>query len=137
MYFISEPDSETGVLYLGDKLIADTISTSVGTLNLSDLANVKINQNLANNDILVFQNGEWKNIPFSSIIEVNIFDGENNGLVPIATENERDKFLKGDGTWADVITPANIGLYLANTAIPAVPGDFNTVSKIANEFQSI
>ena len=135
LYFISEPDSATGVLYLGNQMIADTIDASTGTLNLSDLANVKIGQGLQDKDILVFQDGKWRNQPLSDILILDSFNSETPGLVPIATEEEREKFLRGDGTWQEVITPATIGTFIAET--PIAVANVGTFNNLSEAFQNI
>lgn len=49
LYFISETDSPTGVLYLGDKKITNDISTDV---KLDDLSDVVVKDNIAKDSIL-------------------------------------------------------------------------------------
>lgn len=64
LYFISEKDADSGILYLGDKVIAGTGASS--SLSLTDLLDIIINQeNLMEGAILTydFENKVWVNKP--------------------------------------------------------------------------
>ncbi len=118
LYFISEQSATQGVLYLGDKLISGGISSSV---SLSDLEDILLGQNIAPNSLLIFDGDEqkWVNKPFSeifnditgSLIEMVGATSDRDGLsgtVPQPLAGDQNKFLRGDGTWAEVsgLTPA-------------------------------
>ncbi len=117
LYFISEQNAITGLLYLGDKLISGSLNASI---SLSDLEDIMLGNNISPNSILVFDGEEqkWVNKPFSevfnditgSLIEMvgatAVLDG-TAGIVPAPLAGDQNKFLRGDGTWAEVsgLTP--------------------------------
>lgn len=117
LYFISEKNAITGLLYLGDKLISGSI---ISSMSLSDLEDIMLGENISPNSILVFDGDEqkWVNKPFSeifgditgSLVEMvgatSSHDGAA-GIVPQPLAGDQNKFLRGDGTWAEVsgLTP--------------------------------
>jgi len=117
LYFISEPNATSGVLYLGDKLISGSITSAT---SLSNLADVLIGASVSPNSLLIYDSTQqkWVNKPFSdvfgditgSLIEMvgatASSDGAS-GFVPKPLAGDQNKFLRGDGTWAEVsgLTP--------------------------------
>lgn len=99
LYFISSTDSSEGSLYLGDKLIIGGVSS------ITDLKDIAFTD-LDNGDVLVYNNElkKWVNKSIYSAIGVmGGTDGNNQGepgLVPAPGVNDKDLFLRGDGTWA-------------------------------------
>ena len=59
LYFISDVDSKTGSLYLGEKLISESISS------IKDLFDIDLNDSIQDNDLLSYDiNSEkWINKP--------------------------------------------------------------------------
>ena len=98
LYFISENNASTGLLYLGTKLISGSVSTT-------DLGTVILN-NLGDGDILVYDitQSAWINIPPDNLVTVmrGATAARNgvSGLVPMPVAGDQTKFLRGDGTWA-------------------------------------
>ena len=112
LYFISEEGETKGSLYLGDKLIASSVST---VAKLDDLADVLLTAGINPDSLLVYENGFWKNkelkdiaADFSGATEVSSGD---SGLVPSPSPSDRNRYLKGDGTW-DTIDSEDVDLDL-------------------------
>ena len=103
LYFLSNNDGKEGYLYLGTKLIAgpdDDVSS------LGQLADVMITQGIDYDAILMYDSVEmkWRDYSFDALIftpGTEILPGAS-GFVPAPSAGERDKFLRGDGTWASV-----------------------------------
>ena len=100
LYFISESSSKRGSLYLGDKLISESVA------NLEDLNNILIKENLQDNHVLSYDAGseKWVNKPV--IDAIGIMTGATStaqggvGLVPAPGIGQDGLFLRGDGVWA-------------------------------------
>lgn len=110
LYFISEKQGTTGLLYLGSKLIAGNESGSISSIN--DLSDVVISEGITTNSLLVYNGttAQWENKPISEVL-ASIVEGMTGatastagtaGLVPAPAAGDQNKFLKGDGTWAEV-----------------------------------
>lgn len=104
LYFVSEPGEDKGSLYLGDKLIASSISS---VTRLNDLSDVLISAGVDPNSILVYEEGYWVNKDLEEILSLIISDftgatarsAGKSGLVPAPSVGAQNKYLKGDGTW--------------------------------------
>ncbi len=57
LYFISELNATQGLLYLGDKLISGSITTS---FSLSDLEDILLGENITPNSLLVYNGTQQK-----------------------------------------------------------------------------
>lgn len=105
LYFISETNSKKGSLYLGEKLISESIA------NLEDLSNILL-ENVQDKNLLSYDaNSEkWVNKPI--IDAIGLMTGAtaevqgSAGLVPAPGIGQDGLFLRGDGVWA---TPVNSG----------------------------
>lgn len=105
LYFISEANSKKGSLYLGEKLISESIA------NLEDLSNILL-ENVQDKNLLSYDaNGEkWVNKPI--IDAIGLMTGATTetqgaaGLVPAPGIGQDGLFLRGDGVWA---TPVGSG----------------------------
>lgn len=99
LYFISEANSKKGSLYLGEKLISESIA------NLEDLSNILL-ENVQDKNLLSYDaNGEkWVNKPI--IDAIGLMTGATietqgaAGLVPAPGIGQDGLFLRGDGVWA-------------------------------------
>lgn len=112
LYFISEKNAITGLLYLGDKLISGSI---ISSMSLSDLEDILLGNNISPNSILIYDGTEekWVNKPFSDVFgditgglismvgATSSRDGAA-GIVPVPLAGDQNKFLRGDATWAEV-----------------------------------
>lgn len=110
LYFISEPGAKNGLLYLGDKIIAGSSSTgSISDLSIANLKDVIIdNTGLTDGSILMYDwvKKVWVNKTLDEVV-VDVMQGASStkagaaGLVPAPKVGEQNKFLRGDGTWAE------------------------------------
>ena len=99
LYFLSETNSKKGSLYLGEKLISESIA------NLEDLSNILL-ENVQDKNLLSYDaNGEkWVNKPI--IDAIGLMTGATTeaqgaaGLVPAPGIGQDGLFLRGDGVWA-------------------------------------
>lgn len=149
LYFISEKDATVGSLYLGAKLISASSSSITGEISIADLKDVLIdNDLLGDGSILMYdyESKKWVNKTVDDIV-VDVMRGATStkagksGLVPAPQAGEENKFLKGDGTWAEIseIT-SDERLQIANlvTTVGSLIGDkqlgdasIPTIQKIA------
>ena len=109
LYFIAEKDATTGLLYMGDKLIAggDYSEAVSAQIKLKDLADV-IQENVGDKDILAYDTNTetWTNISLSQTVDVmkgatDELDGES-GTVPQPKAGDQEKILFGAGQWGFV-----------------------------------
>lgn len=109
LYFISEKDEDTGILYLGSKIIAGG-SSGVSVTSLKDLTDVLIGESITANSLLVYDDSakKWVTKTLAQVFDlmVPIMDGASEtedgraGLVPVPLKNQHDFVLLGDGTWS-------------------------------------
>ena len=106
LYFIAEKEATTGLLYMGDKLIAggDTNEFNAAEVSLGQLKDV-IQENAGDKDILIYDAGtnNWVNVSINEVISIMKgatadLDGEI-GLVPQPKAGEEDMVLHGNGSW--------------------------------------
>ena len=112
LYFIAEPTATEGALYLGNKLIAGNGTPGASgdlseLLSLNDLSDVIVNTlDLADASFLIYDQKKqaWVNCSKEALYFVgssSLSDGKA-GLVPAPKQGEEHKFLRADGTWADI-----------------------------------
>lgn len=112
LYFIAEKDALEGCLYLGNKLIAGNGTPGMGgdlseLLSLNDLSDVIVNTlDLADASFLIYDQKQqaWVNCSKEALYFVgssSLSDGKA-GLVPAPKRGEEHKFLRADGSWADI-----------------------------------
>ena len=112
LYFISEPNADSGILYLGTKKIGDGVGVT-GATKISELQDVILDA-IGDKQILVYDlaSQKWKNASISTIISVmkgaTTEAAGEAGLVPAAQPAEKDFFLRGDGVWAKAGTVAQV-----------------------------
>ena len=73
LYFVYENiGDDHGKLYLGNKLISGSSSNPGGDVSISDLADILIDNNLADGDFLVYDEAEekWVNDVWASICRI-------------------------------------------------------------------
>lgn len=104
LYFISETDSDSGLLYLGDKLIGDGNNGSGSKISLNDLSDILI-ETIADKQLLVYdiEQNKWINASINTLISTMVGATETTdgkaGLVPAPLKGAEKKFLRGDGQW--------------------------------------
>lgn len=111
LYFVYESiGDDRGKLYLGNKLISGSSSNIDGDVSISDIADIMLDNNLSDGDILIYDEaeGKWVNSTLANALSVAVMIGatENtngtSGLVPVPSAGDQLKYLRGDGTWAVV-----------------------------------
>ena len=113
LYFITSIEDNSGKLYLGTRLISSGLNTAG---KLSELADIVIN-NLNTDDVLIYNGTSWVNTQLTnnetlinSLVDkiltkenvikyVPVFNGTENGLVPVNSKGVEGKFLSDNGTW--------------------------------------
>lgn len=107
IYFLSDKDDQEGSLYLGNKLIAGPDDCIPGARTLGELADVIVSNELNYESILMYdpygdEGAKW----YSYNIDALAFGGAQEnfdgklGFVPAPKKEQREMFLRGDGTWA-------------------------------------
>ena len=111
LYFLSDSNGNEGQLYLGTKFIAGS-DENEGVINLSDLQDVLITSGLNYDALLVYDpiNKCWSDFSFDALVFSAASENHNgtSGFVPAPTLADKNRFLRGDGTWADITsTPSS------------------------------
>lgn len=109
LYFISEKDADTGILYLGEKLILSGASGSEVITYLNDLNDVDTS-GAADKYLLGYDaaNSKWVPMDPATVFTISEMVGADtekagvSGLVPAPKAGEEGYFLRGDGTWAAI-----------------------------------
>ena len=111
LYFITATNATVGKLYLGDILVAGNV-TPDGT-NIIDSLGELIDVNLAglqSGQVLSWNGSEWVPMTLPEAVTGSVMIGAtattagSAGYVPAPQAGDENKFLRGDGTWADVPT---------------------------------
>jgi len=110
LYFVYDnARANKGKLYLGNKLISGSSGID-GTISITDIADVAIGSGATDGDVLVYNEAtqKWEAHPISEAVGMDVFVGATisesgvAGLVPAPAVADRLKYLRGDGTWAEV-----------------------------------
>lgn len=110
LYFVYDnAQANKGKLYLGNKLISGSSGID-GTISIADIADVAIGSGATDGDVLVYNEAtqKWEAHPISEAVGMDVFVGATisesgvAGLVPAPAVADRLKYLRGDGTWAEV-----------------------------------
>ena len=102
LYFLSDNDGKEGSLYLGTKLIAGP--DVAGATSLRELSDIFLTPNMDYDAILMYDSVEmkWRDYSFEALTfraSTETLEGAA-GFVPAPSKDERNMFLRGDGTWA-------------------------------------
>lgn len=144
LYFITE---ETGKLklYLGETLISSN-EVKPEQLKLSELLDVTLGDEIELGSILTFDGTEWKNTSleiFKEWLDIpelpDVMQGATetsdgtSGLVPVPTIDSRNNFLRGDGTWTNIVPIISDKVNEAvNVITKDAPEAFDTLKEIAD-----
>lgn len=109
LYFVYEEDQSVGQLYIGERLITNSINEEGLVDYLSELKDVDI-AGVNNKNYLGYDANSQKWIPMElpQAIQTSIMSGASataagkEGLVPAPAAGDQNKFLRGDGTWQAV-----------------------------------
>lgn len=121
LYFIYENEaSGTGLLYLGNKLIAGGGVSDLSTTSIDALKDVLITEGLADKSLLVYdaKGSIWVNKTLDEAISVFVGAGSGSngkaGLVPAPLAGQTNMFLRSDGTWAAIEASGQAGPQIFN-----------------------
>lgn len=109
LYFIAATDATVGKLYLGNILVAGSVTPDGASIidTLGELVDVKLT-GLKTGDVLSYNGTDWVPMSLAGAISGSVMTGATaelpgkEGFVPAPKAGDQGKFLKGDGTWADV-----------------------------------
>ena len=112
LYFVAEKDATTGKLYLGNVCISGSLNEEGLVDYLSELQDVDT-AGAVQNSLLGFDGTKQKWVPMdiSTLVSVSTMVGASTntagaaGLVPAPAAGDNNKFLRGDGTWAQIEIP--------------------------------
>ena len=137
LYFVyTSNDASKGSLWLGNKQIVtgtDGSGSATTEMDLGDLKNVLMSETgVKDKDILSYDVslGKWINRSVDEIV-AEVMTGATAeaagkaGLVPAPHIDDQNKFLRGDGNWADVPV-----VNLTEEQINAIPNLITTVGQI-------
>ena len=137
LYFVyTSNDASKGSLWLGNKQIVtgtDGSGSATTKIDLGDLKNVLMSETgVKDKDILSYDVslGKWINRSIDEIV-AEVMTGATAeaagkaGLVPAPKIEDRNKFLRGDGNWAEVPV-----VNLTEEQINAIPDLITTVGQI-------
>ena len=142
LYFIAETDASVGKIYLGRILVASGVaSDGTNVVNsLSQLIDVNV-ANLQSGQVLVYNGEEWvpTSLPeavVSSMSGATADKSGSAGLVPAPQAGDHNKFLRGDGTWAEV-TGGNVDLtnYVTQEEFDVVEEKIKEIEEDQNDMQ--
>lgn len=138
LYFIAGTNQKVGKLYLGDILVAGNVTEGGDSVldSLGELIDVNL-QGLITGQVLGYNGTEWVPMNLPEAFEASVMTGASadkagtEGYVPAPQSGDQNKFLRGDGTWAEVELPSNTQIFeveIANGAnhndsIATVVGD--------------
>lgn len=115
LYFITVPNQPegkaVGKLYLGDILVAGSVTPNGDSIidSLSELIDVNL-AGLETGQVLSYNGTKWVPMTLPEAVSASVMIGAQTdkdgsaGLVPAPLAGEQNKFLRGDGTWVEVIT---------------------------------
>lgn len=109
LYFISATDQKVGKLYLGDILVAANVTEDGTSIidSLGELIDVSLT-GLKTGQVLGYNGTEWVPMTLDSAVSSSVMTGATetsdgtSGLVPAPEQGDQNKFLRGDGTWAEI-----------------------------------
>lgn len=153
LYFVYEsPNSVTGSLYLGDKLISNNVGGS-GASSLAELSDVIVNAANTGDFLVLNSEGKWTSVSAADVAQTIISAGGNfvtideqefqfnavdgklelkgfanatAGLVPVKGNNGLD-WVSLPPDLTSSVGDLQAGLQAANTAISAIQGDLQAV----------
>ena len=106
LYFISEQDSNEGVLYLGNKVIGGSSTIDFNNFSIDALKDVLITESLTDKSLLIYsiKDKNWINADFSDLTFIGATQHSSgvSGFVPAPKEGEVNLFLRSDGNWVPI-----------------------------------
>lgn len=129
LYFVAEKDATTGKLYLGSVCISGSLNEEGLVDYLSELKDVNTS-GAVQNSLLGFDATQQKWVPMdiSTLVSISNMVGASAetagaaGLVPAPAAGDHNKFLRGDGTWAEIDIPEGHETQVFETELQVVDG---------------
>lgn len=124
LYFIADPTADYGELYIGNQIITSSIAAGDIVAKLSNLTDVDVSS-VADGQVLGWNASEGKWIPVTIEVaaQVDVMVGAGDieagkaGLVPAPAAGDNYKFLRGDGTWAEVDGTIDLDSYYTKAQV--------------------
>lgn len=118
LYFIAGANQKVGKLYLGDVLVAGNVTEDGESVldSLGELTDVNL-EGLETGKVLGYNGTEWVPMSLPEACDCSVMTGATattagtEGYVPAPQSGDQNKFLRGDGTWADVEIPSNTQVF--------------------------
>lgn len=141
LYFITATDSSVGKLYLGNTLVAGSI-TPDGTEVIDTLAELQdVNLvGLKEGQVLGYNGTNWVPMTLPEAIETSVMIGAtadkdgSAGLVPIPKAGDHNKFLRGDGNWVEISTAdVDLSEYAKSSEVEAISTKVTELEEIGAE----
>lgn len=118
LYFIAGTNQKVGKLYLGDILVAGNVTEDGDSVldSLGELIDVNL-QGLVSGQVLGYNGTEWVPMNLPEAFKASVMTGASadkagtEGYVPAPQSGDQNKFLRGDGTWAQVEIPSNTQVF--------------------------
>lgn len=114
LYFITAEGSSVGKIYLGEVLVAGSVTDDGSSIidSLAELIDVDL-AGLADGHILGYDGTKDKWVPmtlpeaitYSVMVGASENQAGSEGLVPAPQAGDENKFLRGDGSWAAINIP--------------------------------
>lgn len=126
LYFISGADAPYGKLYLGNILVAGNVTEDGSSIidSLGELIDVNLT-GLKTGQVLGYNGTEWVPMTIDAAVSGSVMTGATaetagtSGFVPAPAAGDQTKFLRGDGTWAEV-EGTDLSSYATTEALNAV-----------------
>lgn len=128
LYFITATDATVGKLYLGNILVAGNVTADGTNIidSLGELIDVNL-QGLQSGQVLSYNGTEWVPMTLPEAVTSSVMIGASAdtagaaGLVPAPKAGDHTKFLRGDGTWAEVVTTdVDLSKYATTETVDAI-----------------
>ena len=118
LYFITGVNQKVGKLYLGNILVAGNVTEDGESVldSLGELTDVNL-QGLETGKVLGYNGTEWVPMSLPEAFVASVMTGASadkagtEGYVPAPQSGDQNKFLRGDGTWAEVEIPSNTQVF--------------------------
>ena len=136
LYFVKEEDALKGELYIGEVLVSGSADDEEIVHYLNDLTDVDT-AGTVTNSILGFNGEVWVPMDVNTLVKISVMTGATEttigtqGLVPVPRVGDEKKFLKGDGTWADIPKDENLAQRI-ETIETQVNGDSGLNKQVAD-----
>ena len=145
LYFIVATDATVGKLYLGDILVAGSVTPDGENIidSLGELIDVNL-AGLQSGQVLSFNGTEWVPMTLPEAVTGSVMIGATAttageaGYVPAPQAGDEKKFLRGDGTWAEVATnDVDLSEYAKKTEVETMLDELDDDFVNASEVEAI